>query len=121
MREIVPNINRLAEALRDRGGLVFWVRTILNEDSFKNWSQFHDILNTPQRRARRHEAMQDVAFGAELWPHLDGRKEDRIVCKTRYSAFSHGSSPLESELRKRSNHCVLVVRCIRTIPTLPCV
>ena len=52
-REIVPNINRLADALRKAGGLVVWVRTVANEDSFKNWSHFHDILNTPQRKARR--------------------------------------------------------------------
>lgn len=100
-REIVPNVNRLADALRRAGGLVAWIRTISNEDSFKNWSHFHDVLNTPQRSARRHEAMKDGAFGAELWPGLDVRKEDPIVCKTRYSAFIQGSSGLEAELRRR--------------------
>src|SRR5262245_16951992 len=39
-REIVPNINRLAHALRDAGGLVIWIRTISNEDSFRNWAHF---------------------------------------------------------------------------------
>ena len=97
-REIVPNINRLADALRKAGGLVVWVRTISNEDSFKNWSHFHDILNTPQRKARRHEAMKEGAFGSKLWPELDVRAEDLIVCKTRYSAFIQGSSSLEAEL-----------------------
>jgi nicotinamidase-related amidase len=100
-REIVPNINRLADSLRDRGGLIVWVRTISNEESLKNWSHFHDILNTPQRKARRHEAMTDGAFGAELWPQLDVHQQDLIICKTRYSAFIQGSSPLEAELRKR--------------------
>jgi nicotinamidase-related amidase len=100
-REIVPNVNRLADELRKAGGTVVWIRTISNEDSFKNWSHFHDVLNTPARKARRHEAMQDGAFGAELWPGLDVRKEDLIVCKTRYSAFIQGSSGLEAELRQR--------------------
>src|SRR5512138_2357502 len=72
-REIVPNINRLAEALRASGGLVVWIRTISNEASFKGWSHFHDVLNTPERRARRHEAMQEHAFGSQLWPGLDVR------------------------------------------------
>ncbi len=107
-REIVPNINRLADELRKAGGLVVWIRTISNEDSFKNWSHFHDVLNTPQRRARRHEAMTDGAFGAELWPGLDVRTGDLIVCKTRYSAFIQGSSPLEAELRKRGITAVWV-------------
>ena len=100
-REIVPNVDRLADALRKAGGLVVWVRTISNEDSFKNWSHFHDVLNTPQRKARRHEALVDGAFGSQLWPGLDVRKEDLLISKTRYSAFIHGSSPLEAELRKR--------------------
>ena len=100
-REIVPNVNRLAEALRKAGGLVVWIRTISNEESFRNWSHFHDVLNTPQRKARRHEALQEGAFGSLLWPGLDVRKEDLVVCKTRYSAFIQGSSGLEGELRKR--------------------
>lgn len=99
-REIVPNINRLADALRKKGGKVIWIRTISNEDSFKNWSHFHDILNTPQRRARRHEAMQESAFGSQLWPEIDVRPEDLLVRKTRYSALIQGSSNLEVELRK---------------------
>ena len=107
-REIVPNINRLADALRKAGGLVVWVRTVSNDDSFKNWSHFHDILNTPQRKARRHEAMKEGAFGSKLWPELDVRAEDLIVCKTRYSAFIQGSSSLEAELRSRGITAVWV-------------
>lgn len=101
-RQIVPNVNRLAEALRKAGGLVVWIRTISNEDSFSSWSHFHDVLNTPQRKARRHEALQDGAFGSLLWPGLDVRPEDLVVAKTRYSAFIQGSSNLEAELRKRA-------------------
>ncbi len=100
-REIVPNINRLADALRRAGGLVVWIRTVSNEDSLENWSHFHDVLNTPQRKARRMEALRDGAFGAELWPGLDRRKDDLTVCKTRYSAFIQGSSNLEAQLRAR--------------------
>ncbi len=100
-REIVPNINRLADTLRRAGGQVVWVRTISNEDSLVNWSHFHDVLNTPQRKARRMEAMRDGAFGAQLWPGLDVSEGDLIVCKTRYSAFIQGSSNLEAELRER--------------------
>jgi ureidoacrylate peracid hydrolase len=100
-RDIVPNVNRLAEALRRAGGLVVWIRTISNEDSFKNWSHFHDVLNTAERRARRAAAMAEDAFGSQLWPELDVRAGDLVVRKTRYSAFIQGSSPLERELRKR--------------------
>jgi nicotinamidase-related amidase len=107
-REIVPNVNRLADALRRAGGVVAWIRTISNEDSLRNWSHFHKVLNTPERSARRAEALRDGAFGAELWPALDVRPQDLMVCKTRYSAFIQGSSELETELRTRGITAVWV-------------
>ena len=107
-REIVPNVNRLADALRKAGGLVVWVRTVSNEDSFRDWSHFHDVLNTPERKARRHEALRDGAFGSQLWPGLDVHEEDLIVAKTRYSAFIQGSSPLEAALRERGISAVWI-------------
>jgi ureidoacrylate peracid hydrolase len=110
-REIVPNVNRLAEALRKAGGLVVWIRTISNDESFRNWSHFHDVLNTPQRKARRHGALQEGAFGSLLWPGLDVRKEDLVVCKTRYSAFIQGSSGLEGDLASAASR-----RCGSAVP-----
>lgn len=107
-REIVPNVNRLADALRRAGGVVVWIRTISNAASLKNWSHFHNVLNTPERSARRAEALRDGAFGAELWPALDARPQDLTVCKTRYSAFIQGSSELEAELRTRGITAVWV-------------
>jgi nicotinamidase-related amidase len=107
-REIVPNVNRLADALRRTGGTVVWIRTIWNEDSLASWSHFHNVLNTPERSARRAQALRDGAFGAELWPALDVRPEDLTMCKTRYSAFIQGSSNLEAELRKRGITAVWV-------------
>jgi len=107
-REIVPNVNRLAKSLRAAGGLVVWIRTISNDDSLVNWSHYHEVLNTPQRRARRSEALRDGAFGAQLWPALEPEPRDLIVCKTRYSALIHGSSNLEAELRKRAIKAVWI-------------
>jgi ureidoacrylate peracid hydrolase len=100
-REIVPNVNRLADALREAGGLVVWVRTISNPDSLRDWSHFHRVLNTPARSARRAAALEPCAFGSQLWPGLDARSADLHIEKTRYSAFIQGSSRLEPELRRR--------------------
>jgi ureidoacrylate peracid hydrolase len=107
-REIVPNVNRLAQALREAGGLVVWIRTIANEDSFKGWSHYHEALNTPERRARRTESLLDGAFGAKLWPKLEVEANDLVVGKTRYSALIHGSSDLEAQLHRRGIKAVWV-------------
>lgn len=100
-RDIVPNVNGLADALRQAGGLVVWVRTISNAESLREWSHFHQVLNTPERSARRAAALAPDAFGSQLWPGLDVRAKDLQIEKTRYSAFIQGSSKLESELRGR--------------------
>ena len=100
-REIVPNVNRLADALRQAGGHVVWVRTVSNAESLRDWSHFHRVLNTPERSARRAVALEPDAFGAQLWSGLNVRVTDLQIEKTRYSAFIQGASQLESELRQR--------------------
>jgi nicotinamidase-related amidase len=107
-REIVPNVNRLAEALRKAGGVVAWVRTVSNPASLREWSHFHTVLNKPERSARRAAALAPEAFGAQLWPGLDVRPVDLTIEKTRYSAFIQGSSVLEQELRARGITAVWV-------------
>lgn len=107
-REIVPNVNRLAQAVRHAGGTVVWIRTIADPTAFLGWSHFHEIMNTPERNARRTEALTDGAFGSKLWPGLDVQSSDLVVTKTRYSAFIQGSSNIEKLLRERNITSVLI-------------
>src|SRR5579872_2666045 len=37
-REIVPNINRLADALRQAGGTVVWIQNAATEETLQSWS-----------------------------------------------------------------------------------
>src|SRR5579872_3053606 len=37
---IVPNINRLAQATRNAGGSVWWVRAVYGEDAPRTWSAY---------------------------------------------------------------------------------
>lgn len=107
-REIVPNVNRLARALRDAGGRVIWIRTIFNDEAAEGWSHYHEVLNTPQRRARRTESLTDGAFGSKFWPALDIEPGDVTICKTRYSALIPGSSDLEAKLREHAIKAVWI-------------
>ena len=43
-QEIVPNINRLAGAVRDTGGTVVWIKTAYTDDTLENWSTLYDML-----------------------------------------------------------------------------
>ncbi len=107
-REIVPNVNRLAQALRDMGGHVVWIQNVTNE-TWASWSTYHQFLQTPDRAEARYASMEDGAQGHALWPELDVRAQDMRMNKRRYSAFLQGSSDIELHLRERGVDAVMVV------------
>lgn len=107
-REIVPNVNRIAAALREAGGLVVWVKNTETDESHISWSVFYDNLSTAERRSKRSDAMREGSLGHELWAELDARPGDLVVKKTRYSAFIQGASDLEHQLRARGIDSVVV-------------
>ena len=104
---IVPNVNRLAEALRGAGGTVAWIRTTATQECLTEWSQYYEHLTPPQQQ-KRIEALADGSKGHEFWSELDIRREDLIVTKLRYSAFIQGASDLEAQLRARGIDTVLI-------------
>ena len=106
-REIVPNINRLADALRASGGSVVWIKNTVSEESMRGWPSY-DRLATPARRQKRIDAMREGSIGHELWAELDVQADDLTVKKTRFSAFIQGSSPIEAMLRERGIDTLLV-------------
>src|SRR4051794_9735173 len=85
-RDIVPNVNRLAAAVRASGGGVFWIKNTVDERSGREWSHVQTML-TPRSRDRRLAAMAEGTQGHDLWPELDVRPEDEVVRKYRFSAF----------------------------------
>lgn len=105
--DIVPAINRLADALRSAGGKVFWVQNTHDETCLTDWSVMYDNL-LPENRLKRIEAMTEGSLGHQLWAALDVRGEDEIVRKYRYSAFIQGSSDLPQRLRDQGYDTVLI-------------
>ncbi len=107
-RAIVPNINRLAKALRAAGGRVVWIRTLFTEDALETIPHFHQELLTPERFETRCAALDRDAQGSQLWPALDVQPEDMIVEKTRYSGMIQGAGALEDRLRAAGLDTLLV-------------
>jgi len=106
-RETVPNINRLAQALRATGGAVVWIKTTYTHETLKSWSTYYD-LRGPEQNAKRAEALAAGSKGHELWAELDARPSDLTVEKQRFSAFIQGSSNLAEVLRERGIDTVIV-------------
>jgi ureidoacrylate peracid hydrolase len=107
-RDIVPNINRLASALRDHGGTVVWIQATASDKAVADWSVFHDQMMTPEARERRIKSTWRGSEGHKLWSELDVKAGDPIVEKIHYSAFIQGSSDIEPMLRGRGIDTVLV-------------
>lgn len=107
-REIVPNINRVAAALRSSGGMVAWVQATYTRQGPGYWPLFFDYMVTPELSGRILQALTDGNPGHALWHELDVQEGDLRVRKNRYSAFFPGACDLPAKLRERSVDTVLI-------------
>jgi ureidoacrylate peracid hydrolase len=112
--KIVPNVNRLARAVRETGGTVVWIRTVFTEETLTSWSTLYGMLG-PERSAKRAAALAPGSKGHELWPALEVRAEDLIVEKRRYSAFIQGSSNLADKLWERALDTLLIAGTVTNV------
>lgn len=111
---VVPSVNRLAAALRQAGGGIFWIQNTFDARCETEWSVMQDMA-TPAARARRAAAMGEGTVGNALWPALDVGAEDEVVRKYRYSAFIQGSSDLPALLRARGYDTVLITGTVTSV------
>lgn len=107
---IVPNVNRLAAAMREAGGLVVWIQTA--EDP--TWRTMYEHMN-PQRTNKRREALAPGSKGYELYATLEPAEGDLFVEKLRYSAFLRESSGLANTLASRGVDSVLIAGTITNV------
>ena len=112
--EIVPNINRLAAALRRTGGTVVWIKNAADAETLQSWS-IRAEMDGPKRTVKRLQSMEPGTLGHELWAALEVSPEDTVVRKTRFSAFIQGSSDLEARLRARGVENVIVTGTVTNI------
>jgi ureidoacrylate peracid hydrolase len=111
---IVPNINRLAAAVRATGGCVVWIKTTFTEDALQSWSTYFEMAS-PEQGKKRIAALTAGSKGHALWPLLDVRPGDVIVEKNRFSAFIQGSSDLAEVLRSHRLDTVLITGTVTNV------
>ncbi len=98
---IVPNINRIAAACRERGAPVIWVimRCADEEGAPSQWQLYHSHFFTEAKAKNHLTRLSPGNAGYDLYPDLDVRDEDRIVTKKRFSPFIIGASDLHDVLQ----------------------
>ena len=100
-RSIVPNINRLASACRDKNIPVFWLIMSVaeKEGDPSQWPLYHEYFFTPAKGMNHLAKLSPGNWGHEIYKELDVQADDRIVSKKRFSPFIVGSSDLHEQLK----------------------
>jgi ureidoacrylate peracid hydrolase len=106
-RAIVPNVNRLADAVRRFGSPVIWLRNVTNNEAFKGWSVHYERMKPDRVETRRRELAKD-SDGVRLWHELDVRDDDLKLDKIRYSALIPGASNLEKVLGENGVDTIII-------------
>jgi ureidoacrylate peracid hydrolase len=114
-REIVPNINRLAVALREHGGSVVWIVSTYGPGAERDWSTFFNFVITGETSDRFRLAFQEGKPQHALWRELDRRPEDLLAPKNRLTPFADPERALERLLRSRSVDTTLVVGTVTNV------
>ncbi|MBZ5740426.1 isochorismatase family cysteine hydrolase [Nocardioides mangrovi] len=109
-RGIVPNVQRLATALRDAGGTVAWV---LPHGGLP--ATLAEELLGPEVAARYAASGGAGPLRERLWHELDVRDEDLLVEKSAQSAFFPGRSPLPELLAERGIDTVVVTGTVTNV------
>ena len=105
--EIVPVINKMANDLRKKGGVVVWIQTTAAPEATKDWGIYRELYTTENWERRNTELAEDHE-GYEIWSKLSVSDDDLRVKKTRFSAFISGSSDIDTQLRASNIDTLLI-------------
>jgi len=106
-RTIVPNINRLARAMRATGGLVIWIQTAARIADPQDWANRQEAMSAAGW-AKRQAMLAPSGDGFPLYPTCEVLPEDKIAIKYRYSAFIPHPSALDDLLRTHGIDTLLI-------------
>lgn len=106
-RDIVPNINRMAAAIRAAGGRVIWIQMTATRAA-EVWPSYYKRLLTPANAAQRLAGFAEDGEGFKLYPELEALPADLYVTKIMYSAMLPGSSELNQVLAQNHIDTLLI-------------
>ncbi|MCB5425093.1 cysteine hydrolase [Altererythrobacter sp. CC-YST694] len=111
---IIPNVNRLAGAMRTAGGAVIWTRqTVSGEAPLAMAPWQYDPTDERVREAM--DALTPGAPSHDLHPEMERFHTDLVLDKYRYSAFACPSGALEATLRQRGIEMLVVAGTLTNV------
>jgi len=112
--DIIPAVNRLADAMRKAGGTVVWTRQTVSDDPPLAMAPWQYDRSDPRVR----QAMEAMMLGAAahgLHPAMDAKAGDLVLDKYRYSAFACPARQLERVLEERGIEMLLIVGTLTNV------
>ena len=114
-RGIVPNINRLAEAMRAAGGTVVWVKMTMAESGSNSFPVYYKYFFQEEGRKKHLAALTEGAELHRIYPKLDVKPDEPVVLKNRFSALIQGSSDLDELCKARGIDTLIVVGTLTNV------
>lgn len=105
-RDVVGAVNTLAAAARAHAVPVIWMKMTFGPHD-TGWTAF-DRMRTDRQNQARKEMLRAGHPGHEIYPELEVHADDLVLEKTRFSAFTRGSSNLEEVLASRGIDTVII-------------
>jgi nicotinamidase-related amidase len=112
--DIIPNVNRLAKALRRAGGHVVWTRQTMTSEPPHAQPRWQFDMNVAFVR-KATAALSEGADGHRLHDLLDVDAADTVLNKYRYSAFIQGASGIDALLRARNIDTLIVAGTLTNV------
>ena len=112
---IVPTINRLARAVRERGGHVVWVVSTYGPEAADYWPTLFDHVLGPEYGQRFRDGLTEGAQGHAIWEALEVGPGEPVVSKNRFGGFIGSGGRLERTLRDLGVDTVLVTGTVTNI------
>jgi ureidoacrylate peracid hydrolase len=107
-REIVPNLNRVSQAMRAAGGANYFVQFTTPVGDLSSWSSFYSRFSKEVAVAHQ-AAFTPGAHHWQLWPALDvDGSVDETIEKRRFGAFIPGTCDLDAMLRARGIDTLII-------------
>ena len=114
-RDVVANINRLAEAMRGAGGAVVWVKMTMAESGPNSFPVYYQHFFQEEGRKKHLAALTEGAEHHRIYPELDVKPDDPVVLKNRFSALIQGSSELDALCQARGIDTLIVVGTLTNV------
>lgn len=108
-RALIPAINRLAAALRAKGGLVAWVQHRTGAvGSADYWAEYFEYFVSADKRQAAVDALSDGNPMQAIHPAMEVVPSDLRLTKRRFSAFINNPADPAGVLRSRGIDTVIV-------------